>query len=438
MIKMKKYFCFLLVTCCLPLAACLYADINISASVDRNTLNFGDSLTLQVSVSGDAANIPKPALPQLDGFSVYSSGTSQNISFVNGKVSSSLVYNYILSPNKPGKFTIGPVTISSGGKTYATNPISVEVLPAGNPKPRQKQAEEQQPSSDTAAGKGIFVTAQLDKKKAFVNEGIIYTFRFYTSRNLASNPQYAPPNFTGFIVEDLPPQRTYQTSINGETYNVIEMKVQLFPTTPGKFTLGSASLQTSVQDFAGSPFGGFFDDDFFKGFFSSGQPVVLKTKQLSVEVVPLPEEGKPSNFSGAVGEYSMRASADKEDVAANDPVTISLEISGAGNVRAVSGPKLPQIPGVRRYDTISSFNISKANYRVSGSKTFKTVMIPESPGSLTVPGLEFSYFSPDRKEYRNIKTAPIKIKVSVSKTGSGSGGNPMPASGKASTWSGRT
>ena len=421
---MKKYlFAILLLA-----ASGLYAEINISASVDRSTLNFGDSLTLQVSVSGDAANIPKPSLPPLGEFGVYSSGTSQNISFVNGKVSSSLVYNYILSPNKPGKFTIGPVTVTSGGRTYSTNPINIEVLPAGNPRPQKQAAEEQQPSAGEG-GKGIFVTAQLDKKRAFVNEGIIYTFRFYTSRNLASNPQYAPPNFTGFIVEDLPPQRTYQTSINGEAYNVVEVKTQIFPTTPGRYTLGSASLQTSVQDFAGSPFGGFFDDDFFKGFFSSGQPVVLKTKPLTVEVVPLPDEGKPADFSGAVGDYTMRASADTQEVGANNPVTISVEISGVGNVRAVSDPKIPQITGVRRYDTISSFNISKANYRVSGSKTFKTVIIPESPGSVTVPGLEFSYFSPEKKEYRSIKSAPIRIKVIASKTAPDTVAGPQPAAG---------
>ena len=425
---MKKYIYYLLFTIYFFPVTCLPAEVNISASVDRSTLNFGDSVTLQVSVSGDAANMPKPSLPQLGEFRVYSSGTSQNISFVNGRVSSSLVYNYILSPNRPGKFVIGSVSIDVGGKRYSTNPINIDVLPAGNQHP-QKQVDRQQLDVGDEKKQGIFVTAQLDKKRVFVNEGIIYTFRFFTSKNLASNPQYAPPNFTGFMTDDLPPQRTYQTTIDGTVYNVIEVKTQLFPTAPGKYNLGSASLQASVQDFAGTPFDGFFDDNFFKGFFNSGQPLVLKSKPLNLEVIPLPADKKPADFSGAVGNYFIRAIADRQNVGANNPVTVTVEISGAGNIKTISEPKIPALAGVRKYDTISSFNISKSGYKVSGSKSFKTVLIPEMPGELTIPCIEFSFFDSEKKEYREIKSSPIHIKVTASKAGSSTGKLSVPAAG---------
>ncbi|MDD5688073.1 MAG: BatD family protein [Elusimicrobia bacterium] len=389
----------------------VFADVNINASVDRNTVSFGESITLQVIVSGDVANIPKPELPQLTDFNVYSSGTSQNVSFVNGKVSSSITYNFVLSLNKPGKYTIKPVSLTVGGKTYSTNPISIEVLPAGSA-PQQKQVV----NVDEDEARGIFVTAQLDKKKVFVNEGLIYTFRFFTSRNLLSNPEYNPPNYTGFIVEDLPPQRNYQTTVNGKTYNVIEIKFELFPTSAGTYNLGVASLRTSVQDFSGNPADNFPNDSFFSGIFGSGKSIILKSKPLTVEVVSLPASNKPANFSGTVGKYNISVNTDKSEVEANNPLTVNVTVSGEGNIKSISEPKLPNIMGTRKYDTISSVNISKTNYKVSGSKVFKTVIVPERAGNLIVPELDFSYFDPDKKEYQKVKSSVIQVKVIPSKT----------------------
>ncbi|MEW6555793.1 MAG: BatD family protein [Elusimicrobiota bacterium] len=402
---------FLLLTSCFLLLSCLYADINIQATVDRNTVNFGESITLQVTVAGDVANIPKPELPPLADFNVYSSGTSQNISFVNGRVSASITYNFILSPNRAGKFAIGPVKLTVSGKDYTTNPINIEVLSGQS----QKPVDTQQFKLDDEKAQGLFVTAELDKRKCFVNEGITYTFRFFTSRNLFSNPEYNPPNFTGFIVEDLPPQRNYQTIINGKRYNVIEIKTKLFPTTSGKYALGSASLKASVQDFTRDPFSGFFDDDFFRGFFGGGKSVVVQSKPLSVEVLPLPTENKPADFSGAVGAYNISASVDKKEIEANNPVTLTVTISGEGNIKSIPEPQFPSIIGVRKYDTISSVNISKANYKVTGSKVFKTVLVPDRAGNLIIPEVVFSYFNPEKKEYQKLKTPVVNLKVLPSK-----------------------
>ncbi|PIU83767.1 MAG: hypothetical protein COS68_02250 [Elusimicrobia bacterium CG06_land_8_20_14_3_00_38_11] len=409
------------------LFSAIYAEININASVDKNTVNFGDSIILQVVVSGDVSNIPKPELPSLTDFNVYSSGTSQNISFVNGQVSSSVTYNFILSPNKPGKFTIGAVSLIVAGKKYSTAPINIEVLPSGS-SPSQKQVNLPQTDISSQHNREIFVTAVLDKKRVFVNEAITYTFRFFTARNLYSNPEYRPPNFTGFMVEDLPPQKNYQTIIDGKRYNVIEIKTALFATSPGNYNLGEASLLASVRDFTNDPFGNFFDDDFFKGFFDGGKTVSVKSKPLSVEVLPLPSENKPANFSSAVGSYDIKSSADKSEVEVNNPITLTVTISGFGNVKSILEPKFPNIAGVRKYDTISSVNISKSNYKVSGSKTFNTVIVPLNPGYVIIPEFEFSYFNPSEKEYKRIKSNSIKIKVKPS-TGSSSVKLPVASSG---------
>ena len=297
----------------------------------------------------------------------------------------------------------------------------MEVLASGSASPwPQKQIDVSQPDITPTHPEEIFVTASLDKKRAFVNEPVTYTFRFFTARNLYSNPEYHPPDFTGFIVEDLPPQKNYQTVISGKRYNVIEIKTALFATSPGNYNLGMATLLASVRDFTNDPFGNFFDDDFLKGFFGGGKTVSVKSKQLSIEILPLPTEGKPSNFSGAVGKYDINVSADKSEVEANNPVTLTVAISGEGNIKSIPEPKLPAVAGTRKYDTISSVNVSKSNYKVSGSKTFKTVIVPLNAGYITIPGIEFLYFNPAGKKYETIKSDPLKIKVKPSV-------NPAPA-----------
>lgn len=413
--KIKTFAMFLFFTFYFSLFTFVYADISINASVDRDRVAFGESVSLQVNVSGDVSNLPPPALPALADFNVYSSGTSQNISFANGKVSSSRTYNFVLSPNKPGKFTIGPVSLTVDGKTYSTEPINIEVLSTGTSSvgsaPPQEQSGKQQVNAAPGENREIFITASLDKKNVFVNESVTYTFRFFTARNLYSNPGYNPPDFTGFIVEDLPPQRSYRTQINGKTYSVVEIKTKLFPASPGMYNLGTASLKVNIQDFSRTPFGNFFDDDFFKSFFSSGKTTVVKSEPLTLKVVALPAEGKPADFAGAVGIYRISAVSDKSKVEANSPVTLTVNISGEGNIKSISEPKFPGMVGVRKYDTVSSVNISKANYSVTGSKIFKTVVIPERPGIITIPEISFSYFDPGAKKYKNIKSSPLRLEI---------------------------
>ncbi|MBN1384981.1 MAG: protein BatD [Elusimicrobia bacterium] len=412
--RIKLLLQFLLISLsAYQLISCLYADISISASVDKDKVVFGESITLQVNVSGDVLNIPNPLLPELADFNVYSSGSSSKSSYsTDGKASSAETHSFILSPNKPGKFTINPITLTVKGKTYSTKPINVEVLPAGSGTAQpQKQVSKQKTEVTDGEKREVFITAELDKKKAFVNEGVTYIFRFFTSRNLYSNPRYSPPNFTGFIVEDLPPQRGYQTSINGRIYNVIEVKTMLFPTSPGVYNLGTASLSVSMRDFSRSPFGNLFDDDFFKDFFSSGKTTIVKSEPITLNVVALPEQGKHGNYSGAVGKYKINTSVDKSKVEANSPVTLTVSISGEGNIKSILEPRFPDIVGIRKYDTVSSVNVSKANYTVTGSKMFKTVIIPERPGDLIIPEVSFSYFDPEKKSYENIESESIQLKV---------------------------
>ncbi len=386
-------------------------DISLSASVNENIISLDDQLTLKVSASGKTTKIPSPTLPDLPDFTVYSAGRSQNVSLINGKFSSSVTFNYILSPRKTGKYTIPPITLTYKGTTHKTSPIEIEVQssathypPYKNPPPQTSSPREKHSEKD----KDIFITTSVDKKTAYVNEQVILSFKFYRRVRLLSQPQYSPSDTTGFWNEDLPPQKNYSSMINDKHYTVTEIKTALFATSPGKYTIGSANLKCNIEDFSRDDFLG---DSFFQSFFSGGKTKTLKSSPIQIKVLPLPEKGKPKNFTGAVGQYSVATGIDKNKIQVNQPITLTISISGKGNIKTVSLPSLENIKNFKKYKTVSSLNLSKKNYIVNGSKTFTTMIVPQKAGEQTISIPSFSFFDSKVKKYKTIKTAPLKIKV---------------------------
>jgi len=379
-------------------------QLSISASVDKNAVAMNGQLILQVEVSGGVSNVPNPSIPKIEGFTSYSSGRSQSVSIVNGKVSSSVTFTYVLIPQAEGKHTIPAITINHAGQNYSTAPIDIEVLSSGG---RSSQSQPSEPAPQVAheARGDIFFTASTDKNKAYVNEQVTLTVSIFNRVNILSQPEYIPPVCTGFWSEDLPPQRNYRTTIDGREYNVVELKTALFPTSPGKYTIGKAQLRCTIEDRSSNT------DDFFRGFFSAGKDVALETKPVIITVMPLPDMGKPSGFKGAVGQFRISSKVDKKEITTDDAVSLTVDVAGEGNVKAISEPVLSKLDNFRKYDTISSFNLSKTNYRVQGSKSYTTVLSPVVSGSLVVPPVEFSYFDPAEKNYKTIKTLPISINV---------------------------
>ncbi len=401
----------------LSAAACAraLADISVSASADKTQVALNDSVRVLVTVAGDAANLPAPQMPDLSAFSVYSSGRAQNVSFVNGQVSSSINYTYMLAPKSLGRFTIGPFSVTHDGKTAQSSPISIEVVAAGQPSAPAAaplSGAQAAPQRSGAQAPGAFVKMSLDKSKALVNEQVTLAFRFYNRVRLISNPSYQPPDKAGFLSEDLPPPRNFTESVNGVPYNVTEIKTALFPTRDGALTLSPATLKIQVQDFSGgSP------DDFFEQFFRGGaREYLLKTDPVKLTVTPLPAAGKPGDFSGGVGEFDVSIAADKKSATVGEPLTLTLTVKGKGNIKSIGDPAFPEFTGFRKYDTASSLNVDTSRGAVEGSKVYKIVLVPQTSGSHSIPSIRFSYFHIPSRSYRTAATQPVTISVAPGKT----------------------
>jgi len=368
-----------------------------------------ESFTLEVTVSGDIASVPKPTLPPLDDFDVQSTGQAQNFSFINGKVSSSITYTYSIYPKKLGTFTIGSFKLQHKGKTYKTQPIKIEVIKASTPvspapKLPKKTPRAQRPSTEKGE-KDLFITTSANKTNVYVGEQIILTFRFYQGVNLLSNPQYTPPTTEGFWTEDLGKSNTH-TVIEGMQYNVTELRYALFPITAGKYTIGAANLVCQVNDFFSRPF----------SISRGGERKVLRSEPIPINVLPLPEN-QPKSFTGAVGKFSFSARVDKTSPKQNEPITLSLTVAGTGNIKSVEKPPVPNIQNFKVYDSGSKLDLSETNAGVQGKKIFNIVLLPQATGKYIIPTTEFSYFEPTSKEYITLKSSPINIQVAPAAPG---------------------
>jgi hypothetical protein len=200
--------------------------------------------------------------------------------------------------------------------------------------------------------------------------------------------------------------------INGTQYLVQEIKTALFPTSTGKLTVGPAELKCVVEDadrFSRDPFA-MFDRDLFS-LLRQGKPKILKSEPIQIEVLPTPEIDRPATFIGTVGDYSMKVGVDKSEVEVGQPVTLKAKISGSGNIKSVGKPVIAELPDFRTYSSGSSENVSKQNYQVQGTKTYEDVLIPKNAGKYTIPPVEFSFFNPNAKSYKTLKSEPILLTV---------------------------
>jgi len=385
--------------------------LSISSTVDKTEVELGDPITLSVSITGERGSTPDPVLPDLSDFEVYSSGKNTSISIINGRFSSTLELSYVLVPKKMGVLTIGPIIVKERNKTVSSGPIQIEVKKPGQISPSRKPDRKTETARMPGRTENFFIEQFIDKRKPYVGQQVTLTFRFYQAENLWEQPTLEWPEFSGFTVEDLPPNNRYFKIINNKRYKVTEIKRALFPITSGEITIDSPRLTIREDIF----------DSFMDPFNMFGRsrrrarpsgPQVLTANRIKLDVKPLPSRGKPDNFTGAVGKYRIRASVDKDSVGVDEPITMKVILSGTGNIKSLPAVSIPEMPDFRVYESGKTESINNSGGIVSGSKTFEQAVIPVTSGNFRIPPIEFSFFNPDAGKYQTVRTDPIDILAS--------------------------
>lgn len=349
--------------------------------------------------------------PNIKDFEVLM-GPSRSVQYqnINGVETNTITFTYILMAGKEGTFSIPGATIVADGNNYTSNSVTVKVLP-----PDQSAGTGNSNSSNNQAGTKItnndlFITATASKTTVYEQEAILLTYKIYTQVNL-TGLHGDMPDLKGFHTQevDLPSQKQWTLEhYNGRNYNTtVYSQYVLFPQQSGKLEIPSITFEGTISQMVASA-------DPFDAFFNGGSYVNVKknivTPKLSINVKELPT-GKPANFSGGVGEFTISSSISTQELKTNDAVTLKLVISGTGNMKLINIPEVGFPQDFEIYDpkVDNKFNLTRSG--LSGNKVIEYLAIPRHAGTYTIPPVEFSYFDLKSQTYKTLKTDAYTLNV---------------------------
>ena len=383
------------------------------AYLSQNEVPLNQQFVLNVEISGTQRLDQDPVLPDLSAFAAYlGSGTSTSMQIVNGRTSMSLTFQHRFQATAEGTFEIGPVTVRAGGQDLRTEPLTIRIIDGPAPTTRSGPSE----ADAAVAAEDLLVTATASKPRVYVNEPVIVEYRIFTRVDVDGYNITRQPGTTGFWVEELadPQARVEQVVRDGLQYaSAVVRRVALFPTSAGTTTLEPLTLETQVrvQQRSRSLFGDPFGDPFGRGLFGRRVPVVVGSNPVEIEVLPLPDAGRPDAFTGLVGQLEVSASIDRTAAETNDALTYRLEVSGTGNIRTLPEPELGFPPNVEIYPPDVSERVEATDDGVRGTKIFEYVIVPRVPGQVTIPAVELAYFDVDAGVYAVAESDPITLTV---------------------------
>ncbi|MGV8826769.1 MAG: BatD family protein [Breznakibacter sp.] len=357
-------------------------------------------------------------LPDLDDFQILmgpSTSKSYSMTSINGvmKQETTLSFTYILKSNKEGRLTIPPASIVVKGEKIMSNPVVINVVKGDA---RSAASGDEGAASREEVGnlssEDLFVTQTLNKSSVYQGEGVVLTTRIYTRLNIDGISDIKQPELSQFVVQDLIGPEAIQwnvENVNGRTYNVgVYQSKVLLPQKSGKITIEPIDFEFMVKQRVARRSSSIFDD-----FFESNQRLVksrVKSKPLSLTVKSLPTP-EPESFTGGVGNFNMKVSLSKDKVKADDGITLTLDVTGEGNLRILEGPKLKFPTDFDIYDPKVSSNLNVSGLGAKGTKTFEYLIIPRHAGSYSIPAIEFSFFNPSDGRYKTVTAGPFNIEV---------------------------
>ncbi|MCH8927165.1 MAG: protein BatD [Candidatus Marinimicrobia bacterium] len=387
-------------------------EIEMEASVSRSDLSLKERFTYKLEIRGERQlNLPDVEVSEFNDFYIVG-GPSQstNFSYFNGEISSSATYTWVLEPKKNGSFKIEAATLRYRGMTYKSESISINVSSSrGRKNPITAQGLNQKGGKK----KSTFLVASIDKDKVYKGEQVTVTYRIYTRVRLVNFNTPSPPEAIGFWVEEIPqPAKPLveEEIIDGVRYSTAVVgRFALFPTRSGKLELAELPLdfkERVKRRRSNSIFDDFFDDPF--GRFVNKR---VLSNSLKINVLPLPEKGKPEDFSGAVGDFKITAEIVESEAEVNDAITLRVKISGAGNIKSTRAPVIEFPDGVEIFEPEINQQSSVKRGRIYGEKNYEYVLILRKAGQMELNRIELTYFNPKKNKYEVSRSKPIIIDV---------------------------
>ena len=375
-----------------------------TASLDRDTIALGESATLSLTFEdGSPRNVPMPS--NVAGLQIAYVGPSSQFSYINGETKSTVTYNFTLTPRQAGDFAIPPLVADVGGQQLSSPSLRLKVLPPNSPPP----------AAVNSGSEVAFMRLTLPEKEVCPGEVLAARLDVYLRDDVQSfgNFQLTGTPANGFTVGKMAQSPKQRVQIGNRIYTDIPLSLVLTTVKTGLVSVGPFTASAVVV----LPSANQARDSFPFGMFGGGEQkqVSLATDTLNVESLPLPTEGAPPNFNGAVGDYTMTVTAGPTTVAVGDPITVRVQISGRGALDALTLPDQPAWRDFKTYPPTSKVATSD-QLGLQGAKTFEQIVTPQSTDVHELPGFSFSFFNPDTKTYRTLTQPPVQLAVQSSGT----------------------
>ncbi|MBR9978990.1 MAG: protein BatD [Bacteroidetes bacterium] len=401
----------------LPLSA---QDVQFSCGVDRTEVPLGQRFQVTYTLSGGSLKQYKDfRAPDLNRHFMTLAGpsTSQQMQIINGRVSTKISWTYVLQPRNTGTYTVPAARITYDGTMMTSNTVSIKVTSAVPGSGSQQQKNEEEPDVDL--GDNLYVQAIPNRTDVFVGEPITVTYKLFSRVAFQLENPIKLPRMKGFWSEDVeaPTQLRPRIEVHkGRQYETYMLrKVIYFPTQSGELSIDPLEIGAVVRvrkrrRSGDDAFDRFFSDPFMDSFDNVRK--TLATRKIDVNVRPLPEEGKPQGFSGVVGFYEMRASLDRNELKANETATLSITLTGKGNIRLLDEPTVIFPSGMDSYSPTINEDARPEGGTLVGSKSFEYLLVPRFAGKVTIPPVTFSYFDPAKASYVKLESEAFSLDIS--------------------------
>jgi hypothetical protein len=392
---------------CLVLAAAALLEgaafaASFTASLDRDSITPGDSATLSLTFEGASpSSVPTP---NVSGLQINQTGNSQNFSYVNGAMSSTVTVTFSVTSDRPGEYTIPALTADVGGQPLSTQPLKLTVAKAS-------------PPSAAAANSGneiAFVKISLPKQKIYAGEATVLHMDFYLRTEVQLNnfqlTSTPADGFSAGSLAELPSQRRRE-QVGNHVFTIYPFALPLTAVKTGAFTLGPFTANVAIM----VP----------NGFFGEPRQGTMATEAVNVEVRPLPQNNQPASFAGAIGNFTMTATAGPTTVTVGDPITVRVKVSGNGPLDSLTLPAQDAWKNFKTYPPTTKVEPAD-QFGFQGTKTFEQIISPLNTDVHELPPLYFSYFNPDDGQYHTLKSVALPLIVQAA------GATPLPplAAGK--------
>lgn len=402
---MKKIFLVLFVSIFYTTVS---AQVKFEAQTERSSYGLNERIQLVFSINNEGDNFEPPKFPSFKAEGPFiNRGNQTSITIVNGKVTQkreiSTQVIYYLTPTKKGTFTIGSASIEYDGTVYKSAPIKITITdPIQMPTYPGQQ-------NNINFGEGIHLVAEMSTKNPFVNEPVTVVYKLYFEpRSTVGNfRNFKAPKYNDFWSQyiDMKQLRAERGKYNGKDYSMVVLrKVILYPLEAGAKTIEPFKIDLDAEVPTGRR-------DFFGQYEMRVVEKSLSTGKQTISVKPLPENGKPASFSGAVGKFDFKVTPSKTALKAGESLDLEVSVSGKGNLKLFTLPK-PVVPSaLEMYEPSHAENVQTPLTGMVGKVSDKYTIIPQFKGKYTIKPMEFSYYDLGSKSYKTITSKEITIDV---------------------------